>query len=386
MRRGFWALAAVVLLLALAGCGSAQKGSPQSGQAGQATSQPAASGQSSGGGKEKAGAKPATVAEIALYKGVDRQQILEEGAKKEGKLLLYTSAILTQSVQPMVAAFEKKYPYLKVEIFRASNDDIVKKVLPEYQNRVYQADVFETTTGGMVMLKEAKILQPYYSPEIASYPPEAGDKDGMFYPTRESYVSLGYNTKLIAPGEAPKTYQELLDPKWKGKAALSAGGSTAQRWLGGILMTFGEDMVKKLAAQDMAVQNVSGRALADMIISGEVALSPTIYDSHVANSKKKGAPIEWLPIEPVVTNVGQAALASKAPHPNAAMLFNDFLLSEDGQKIYSGTGYGSSRKGMGGTANYKKIYVEEGMTSKEFAAAMTKWDKMLEDLFIRKAK
>ena len=98
--------------------------------------------------------KPATAAELALYEGADRQQLLEEGARKEGKLTLYTVGILTQTVRPKVAAFEKKYPYIKVEIWRASNDELFARVFEEYMAGRHVVDVIETTQSGELTAEE----------------------------------------------------------------------------------------------------------------------------------------------------------------------------------------------------------------------------------------
>lgn len=335
-----------------------------------------------------ADARSATIETLAAYRGRDRQQMLEAGARKEGRLMLYTSGIITQAIRPLVAAFEKRYPYVKVEIFRAASGPLTKRTLEEYQAGQFLVDAFETTPTALVPLKTTKALQPFYSPHLIDYSDDAkvkADADTVYYVgVRESYIGVGYNTKLIPSREAPKTNDDLLDPKWKGKMSV-AGSDTGVRWLGNLLELRGMEFVKKLSAQGIRVQNVSGRALADMVISGEVPLSPTIFDSHVDASKQKGAPIEWVPLEPTVTNLGSVALAGKTPHPHAALMFLDFLLSEDGQRIYMGRGYGSPHTKVGGLAvKFKKTYLEQMFSDDVFVKKVDEWQRLLQKIFIRK--
>lgn len=325
--------------------------------------------------------KPSTVAELATYMGADRQQLLEAGARQEGKMLLYTSGILTQAVRPLIDAFTAKYPFVKVDVFRADNQELVQRITQEYQAGRYDFDVIETTVEAVQILKETGRLQAFKSPEFAAYPKDALDADGFFAPVRESYVGMGYNTQLISREEAPKTVDDLLDPKWRGKMWV-AGSGTGIRFVGNVVTTKGEEFLQKLREQRIRTQEISGRALADLVISGEVPLSPTIFDSHAFNSKKQGAPIDWLPLEPTTVNLGVVALAQRSPHPHAALLFIDFALSETGQNIYVGSEYGSARQGMQGTnKNFKKLYLENVV--KDYVAAYEKWEKLFKSTFVQ---
>src|SRR5439155_1266351 len=128
------------------------------------------------------------------------------------------------------------------------------------------------------------------------------------------------NTTLVSTNDGPKAVKDLLDPKWKGKMSI-AGTSTGVRWIGSTIEVMGREFLDKLAEQEIKVQDMSGAALAGLVGAGEVPLSPTIFDADVTVAKQKGAPIEWRPLEPVVTTVGYSALSSKAPHPHAALLF-----------------------------------------------------------------
>ncbi len=231
--------------------------------------------------------RPSSMAELSVYGGADRQQILEEGARKEGSLMLYTSSVDTAR-RPVTDAFVKRYPFIKVDVFRASNEELVPRMLEEFKANRNTFDVLETTS----------------------------------------------------------------------------------------------DSLEPVIAQDVRVQKISGRALADLVIAGEVPLSPTIFDSHVAASKQQQAPIDWVPLEPTVVNLGVAGVAAKGPHPNAALLFADFLLSQEGQKIYADNGYGSARNGMTAAATeFKKRYLENDVP--DYIDAFDKWQKLMNSAFIQ---
>ncbi|MFC1817266.1 ABC transporter substrate-binding protein [Thermodesulfobacteriota bacterium] len=332
-------------------------------------------------GTGAAAGKPKTVAELALYKGGDRQQILEAGAKQEGKLLFYTSGILKQAVRPVVSAFEKKYPFIKVQIWRAGNPS--PKALEEYRAGAHLFDALESTRiPPIAMLLEGGVVQPFYSPNLAHTEEDAITRapggGALAAGTRVSGIVLAYNTKLVAKEDVPKTYRDLLDAKWKGKVAIVASG-TGVKWAGIMLDIYGEDFLKQIAEQNFAVHMTSGRALLDMIIAGEYALSPTIFDSHVLKSKQSGAPIDWQPLEPVYVNLGQICLSKHAPNPHAALLFIDFELTKESANIHKAAGYSTVNKDVPPLAMlYKKYYGGGTM------AELKRWTELFNSLFLKK--
>jgi iron(III) transport system substrate-binding protein len=195
-------------------------------------------------------------------------------------------------------------------------------------------------------------------------------------------VGIGYNNKIIPDAEAPKTYQDLLDPKWKDKMAISSSLSTTGNVVGAMVLTLGEDYVRKLGAQNSRVYPLLGRALANLTISGEAPLSWTTYDSHVAASRAQGATIAWNAPGPVSVTDTSVALATKAPHPHAAMLFVDFLLSEEGQKMYQKIGYSSARNGMPSTGSDKlqKLYLTN---RPNYVDDYERWSKLTNDVIMK---
>lgn len=221
----------------------------------------------------------------------------------------------------------------------------------------------EGTQSNMMVMQGMKIAQSFYVPNLA-YIEEDGitpAPGGGVYAAalRVHGVGFGYNTKLLSKAQLPKTYQDLLDPRWKGKLAIT--DDTGPSWAGTINHFYGEDLLKKIAQQDFAVHTFTPLTLLDMIIAGEYSASPTIFDSAVFGRKKaKGAPVAWVPLEPVRVNVGQVALAKHAPHPYAALLFADFKISKESAEIHRGLGYDSFRTDvLPVEQRYKKYFGQE---------------------------
>src|SRR4029453_10455029 len=240
------------------------------------------------------------ISQMALYQGADREKILVEGAKKEGQFTLYTSHTWFKT---FVGEFEKKYPFVRSSQWRNDSKNVIRKVFEEAKAGRVLVDVVETTADGMGVMKREGLFQEYFSPEARYYPNELKPKgkNGFFYlPNRETYNSLGFNTNLIPPATAPKTLKDLLDPKWKGKMAITST-TTGARWIGNFLETLGRESLDKLADQDVNVQDMAPAALINLVVSGEIPLSPTIFDANVTLAKQTGAPVEWRPLEPVVT-------------------------------------------------------------------------------------
>ena len=231
------------------------------------------------------------------------------------------------------------------------------------------------------------VFHEYFTPEARHYPDDvkAKGKSGLYYlGDRETYNSLGFNTTLISANEAPKSLKELLDPKWKGKMSI-AGTSTGVRWVGSTLDTLGREFLNKMAEQELTVQNMSGAALAGLVSSGEVPLSPTIFDADVTVAKQKGAPIEWRPLDPVVTTVGYSGLSSKAPNPHAALLFLDYIHSKEGQQLMMKGGLWSPREDLGSLEQkFKKIYLDSKYSLDELEKKLTEWENLMIQLFVRK--
>jgi ABC-type Fe3+ transport system substrate-binding protein len=284
-------------------------------------------------------AQALTEQEIANYKGPDRQKILEEGARKEGQVTIYSGMIVNQALRPMAEAFMKKYPFIKAEYWRGASPQIVQKALAEARADKMQVDVLESTSLAPPLMK-AGLAVPFHSPETDSYPKELVDPHGYWASTRLSYFGAAINTNLVKKDQAPKTWEDLLDPKWKGKMAWRVGGgdSGAELFVTNLRLLWGdakaEDYIKKLAKQDVIGYTSSARQLVNQVMAGEYAIALNIFLHHPLISAQKGAPVAPDPMEPIPALNGTVVLAKNAPHPYAAMLLIDFMLSKDGQRTF----------------------------------------------------
>jgi iron(III) transport system substrate-binding protein len=316
--------------------------------------------------------------QLAAYNKPDREKVLYSGAKSEGKITWYTS-LAGDSYKQLAAAFEAKYPGVKVESYRATRQEMSARVMAEAQSKRYIADTFETTIPLLKLLKENQMLVPYYFPTHAKFPDQVKEKGpkGLFYWAidRESHIGLAYNKNLIGANVAPKNYDGLLRPELKDKIAF-AGSDTGVTVVGALLKFKGEEFVKKLRVQSPAMHNVSGRALLDMVISGEVGVSPTTFRNHVEVSLKAGAPIEWRPMDVVPSNSGSTGISANAPHPHAALLLADFILGEGGQKVLEQYEYGNPTKDYG----FKRWYPEQGLSAEQIDKLEQRWRTMLREL------
>jgi ABC-type Fe3+ transport system substrate-binding protein len=285
----------------------------------------------------------ATVDQIALLKGADRQKVLVDGAKKEGKVVWYSTLIVDQLVRPVKVAFEKEYPFLQVEFFRGNTERVVQKAVSEYQAKHYVVDILDGTTSP-TLAQKAGIMQRFSSPSLAEYPAELKDAQGIWGATNLYSLTLGYNTRMVKPNEVPKTLDDLLNPRWKGNMIWSTSrGSGAPMMIGNILLSMGPEAGKnyllKLAKQNIAKSTASNRQILDLVIAGEHPLALHIFNHHAFISRKAGAPVDWQPIEPVTATLNNAGLTKNAPHPHGAMLFLDFIFSRKGQKVFQDVDY-----------------------------------------------
>ena len=319
-----------------------------------------------------------SVAELAAYNKADREKILYDGAKKEGKLMWYTS--LTGGPNTDVPkVFETKYPGVQVEVYRGDSDALISRITQEAQAKRYIVDSIETTFPILKVMQEYKLLAPYFSPYLAQYPDDVKEKaaKGLVYwaTDRESYVSVAYNTNVVQGSAVPKNFDDLLKPELKEKIGF-ATTDTGARAIAAMLASKGPEYVQKLKAQLISLHSVSGRAILDMVISGELGLSPTVFLSHSRVSIAKGAPIKWVAMDLVPTNAGGVALPANAPHPHAALLFGDFLLSPDGQKFLGKYGLDSAVN----KPEFKRYYPEAGMNADKYEKENDKWEKLLREI------
>ncbi len=270
-------------------------------------------------------------ADIATYQGADRSQKVLEGAKKEGTLTIYSSATV-EDMTALTTAFTKKYG-VKTRLWRASSENIIQRAATEARGARFDADVFETDGLAMEAVYREKLLQEVRTPLLADLMPEAIRPHKEWIGDRVQIFTAAYNTRSIKKDELPKSYEDLTDPKWKGKLGIEAADHD---WFSAVVSALGEEKGLKLFREIVAKNGISIRKghtlLANLVVTGEVPLALTTYLYKVLQLKNKGAPIDYLVLPPQVARAQGTGMARKAPHPHAAVLFIDFLLS-DGQAI-----------------------------------------------------
>jgi iron(III) transport system substrate-binding protein len=254
---------------------------------------------------------------------------LIEAAKKEGKLVWYTSTSVTES-KPLLDDFEKLYPFVKGEIFRASGEKTLNRIMTESRAGRWDFDV--VTISEVDTLMDVKLLAPYKSPEAKNFIADFKDPDGYWTAIYANYMTIGYNPKLVSDKDAPKSWDDLLDNKWKGKLAMDQEEYT---WYATLKKTWGKEKTQKYM-RALAKQNIEWRKghtlITQMMAAGEFPLS-IVYAHRAEGMKQKGAPVEWVStVNPIVVTLNSAGLSPKPSHPNVARLFIDFVLSKPAQQ------------------------------------------------------
>jgi iron(III) transport system substrate-binding protein len=322
--------------------------------------------------------KPSSAAELASYAGADRERLLIEGAKREGKLVWYTTLAAEQNKQ-ISSAFEAKYPGLKVETFRTGSSALTQRLLTEAQARRHIADALETTLPGLITFRDNQLLLPYTSPHLAAFPDDAKEKapKNLVYwtHTRESYIGFAYNKKFLNVADVPRNFDGLLKPALRDNMGIS-GDDTGARIIGAMVRAKGDGFVKKLKEQNIRMHMMAGSALTQLVAAGEIFASPSQFYSATNVAAKRGAPLAWVPMDLVVTNAGGAAVYANAQRPHAAILFADFLLSPEGQKLLEDLFFGSAKKDYG----FKRWYPEKGAPLSQYEEALEGWHKLLKEV------
>ena len=256
---------------------------------------------------------------------------LIEGAKKEAQLVYYTTMTLDQSKQT-VDRFEKKYPFIKVTLFRTGGGPLLNKIFTESRGGRHDWDVV-VGRGEMVLpMMQRKLVASYRSPESKMIDDQLVDNEGYWTAYYVNSYVMGYNTKLVKREDVPKTYDALLNPRWKG-GQISLD-TEAYGMVEGLKRAWGKEKAiayfKKLAALEPVLKRGNTERV-QLALAGEYPLI-IAYNQTIQRMTSRGAPIDRLPLEPAVTQVNPAMIGAKAPHPNAARLFYDFILSKEGQE------------------------------------------------------
>lgn len=273
---------------------------------------------------------------VYRYQGADRSERLLERARGEGTLVVYTSLATSESI-PLTRAFEKKYG-VKVELWRSLSEQVMQRALNEAKARRYSVDVVETNAPELEALARERVTARFFSPYAADIPAWGVPAHGLWVSDRVDFFVAAFNTQSVRRDELPPTYEGFLDPKWRGRIGLE---TTDQEWLAGLAKRWGEkralEFFRALAAMKPDVRK-GHVLLSELVAAGEVSVNLTNYASNADSMKRRGKPIDWQPVDPVIGRPQALGLAANAPHPNAALLFADFLLSPEGQQLFNSMG------------------------------------------------
>jgi iron(III) transport system substrate-binding protein len=323
-------------------------------------------------------AQSAGASAIYSYQGADRAERLAAKAREEGTLTLYTSMATTESA-PLAQAFEKKHG-VKVQLWRALSENVLQRALTEARGGRRSMDVVETNAPEVEALAREQVVAKFDSPYLGDLPAWAIPSHRRWFGDRANLWVTGYNTSKVKREELPAAIEGFADPKWKGRLSIEA---TDNDWMYGLVNFMGEqrglDFFRRLAALKPEMRK--GHILvAQLVAAGELPVCLTIYSGNADSIKAKGGPIDWAVVEPLVGRPQAVALAANAPHPHAALLFADFLLSPEGQKLLADMGRVPSSRTQKTLLDAHKYVMVDPM---KWIDEAPKWEKLWTELFLK---
>ena len=321
-------------------------------------------------------AQPTGIA-LATYDGADRLDKIVEGARKEGDVVLYTSAP-ADDIKVLTEAFEHRYG-IKAKVWRASADKVLQRGTSEARANRFEADVFETDGPAMEGLVRDNLLAVVRSPVQDELVPEARFAHRAWVRSRLSVYAFAYNTKVVRKADLPKSYEGLLDPRWKGKLGIEADDGD---WFSAVSQQLGEQKAHRLFKEIVARNGVTIRhghaLLADLVAAGDVPLAITVYTGKVEELKRKGAPIEWFVLPPAIARGSGVGVAARAAHPHAALLWYEFELSEEAQKLIAERGFVPTSRKVATALEHVPLRFIDLRTVLDDSE---KWDKRFAEIF-----
>jgi iron(III) transport system substrate-binding protein len=318
---------------------------------------------------------------LAAYDGPDRTDRIVEAAKQEGTLTLYTT-IAEKDLPTLVKPFEEKYG-IAVTVWRAGTDKVLQRTILEASARRYDVDVIHFGAPEMEALSREQILLAVSSPLHDDLQPGSVPPHREWAATLLSVWVQVYNTSLLKPEDLPKTYADLLDPKWRGKLGIEAKN---QDWFSSVVDIMGGGEEGLSFFRDLVATNgVSVRhghtLLHNMVISGEVPLALTVYNYMPEQAKQQGAPVDWFALEPAVARSNAVGIARQSPHPNAALLFYEYMLGE-GQPYLASLNYVPSNIHVASPLTGVQIVQADPVRSLDEA---DKWIKLFDDTLMNRS-
>ena len=272
------------------------------------------------------------LAACILSTSIPKAATLEESTRAEGEVVLYSS-LNNEQIVTLVDAFKKKYPTIKPSFYRATSERVLQRALTEAKAGRFAVDVFTAAGFQVQLMKDAGLTQRFVPAEAAAYDDGFKDPDGHWINVHSLLNTMAYNTQLVRPSEAPKRYEDLLAPKWKGRIGVNLQDP---EWYVNLQRRMGKEkargFLKALAAQQPGLRD-GHNITAQLLAAGEFHVVTNTYAHIVARIKGQGGPVQYVFDEPVITYVHPAALDKAAPHPSAGKLLMSFILSADGQRM-----------------------------------------------------
>ena len=320
-----------------------------------------------------------SVAELAMYTGADRQALWLAGAKKEGTLTVYH---VYPALTKVMAAFTQKYD-IKTKSWRAGSEAVLQRVISEARGNKFDVDIVQNNAPENEAASREKLLQEVRSVFHQDLIPQAVPAHKEWAGITVDVWTAAYNTGKIKKEDLPKTYDDLLDPKWKGQLGIEGNNHA---WFGALMAQMGEEKGVALFNNMAANNGISvrkGHSLLTMLVSsGEVPMALTVYSWNPEQIKTKGAPVEGLALQPLMAQPSTIAMLKKSPNPHAALLFYEFLLS-DGQKLLAKDKFVPTSKKIEHPFTQTKVnYIDPGVA----IDMQAKWTKMFEDTVTKRAK
>jgi iron(III) transport system substrate-binding protein len=318
---------------------------------------------------------------LLRYEGADRVQKLVAAAKKEGSFMLYTS-FAEKDLPRLTAAFEKRYG-VKVRVWRSASEKVLQRAVIETGAGRHEFDAIHTSALEMEALYREKVLQPVAPAHGVQLLAGALRPHRAWTATYLSFWVQAYNTSVVKKEDLPRTYQDLLDPKWKGKLGIEA---RVPEWYATVAMDMGEEKGIRFFRELVARNGISVRGghtlLSNLVIAGDVPLALTMYQYITEGAKRKGASVDWFVLEPAVARMSGVGIAQRAPHPNAALLFYEFMLSTEAQQLLLEMDYVPTLSKLPSPlANRRFQLVDPAIALDQ----RDKWEKSFEEVFIKRS-
>jgi iron(III) transport system substrate-binding protein len=315
------------------------------------------------------------------YEGADRIQKVAAAAKKEGSFMLYTS-FAEKDLPRLTAAFEKRYG-VKVKVWRSASEKVLQRAVIETGAGRHEFDAVHTSALEMEALHREKVLQPVAPAHGVELLAGAVRPHRAWTATYLSFWVQAYNTRVVKKDDLPRTYQDLLDPKWRGKLGIEA---RVPEWYATVAMDMGEEKGIRFFRELVAKNGISVRGghtlLSNLVIAGDVPLALTMYQYITEGAKRKGAAVDWFVLEPAVARMSGVGIARRAPHPNAALLFYEFMLSTEAQQLLLEMDYVPTLSKLPSPlANRRFTLVDPAIALDQ----REKWDKSFHEVIIKRS-